>query len=173
VRRLAVLACLGAAAATAQPRGGANYIVYDGLRYSSAQLPAAARSPVPVPLPEYGEDEMRLVRAADGHYYVHGSVNGHPMIFMIDTGASTTAIPADMARNAGMRAGQVTTYHTAGGKIEGSVTENNRVIVGIMPFEGMNVAVMPSLQRPLLGTNVLRHFQITQTGNAMLLRINR
>ncbi|MDH5551936.1 MAG: TIGR02281 family clan AA aspartic protease, partial [Nitrosomonas sp.] len=32
--------------------------------------------------------QIVIPRSLDGHYYVRGSINGHPIDFMVDTGAS-------------------------------------------------------------------------------------
>lgn len=43
--------------------------------------------------------EMRVGAAADGHFYVNAEVNGTPVRFMIDTGATSVALsPRDAAR---------------------------------------------------------------------------
>lgn len=56
-----------------------------------------------------------ITRSADNHYYVPGAINGHPVTFMIDTGASSTAIGLGVARNAGIKAGESGQAQTANG----------------------------------------------------------
>lgn len=46
-----------------------------------------------------GEIEVR--RSGDGHFYLEADVNGAPVQFMIDTGASTVALSWEDARKAG------------------------------------------------------------------------
>ncbi len=43
-----------------------------------------------------------IAPASDGHYYVDGSINGTPLRFVIDTGASTVAINRQDARRIGL-----------------------------------------------------------------------
>lgn len=148
-----------------------RYLIFDGLHYSPAQLELASRSPVPVRPPEYSYDEIRLTRARDGHYYLSGSINGFPVVFLIDTGASMTSISTSTARNAGIRAGKSSEFQGAGGKLEGAITHNNEIIVGGVRLNNMAVAAMATLNRPLLGMNALRFFTITQEGETMLLRL--
>ena len=38
---------------------------------------------------------LRLKRADDGHYWVRASVNGTPVRFMVDSGATTTTLSQD------------------------------------------------------------------------------
>jgi aspartyl protease family protein len=46
-----------------------------------------------------GGHEMSLAQAEDGAYYVNGRVNGQPVIFLVDTGASDIVLsPADAQR---------------------------------------------------------------------------
>lgn len=169
-----VLATMTSALAVAAPPAprpqGERYVIYDGLAYKANQLELATRSPVTTVPPQYSGSEIRLTRSADAHYYVHATLNGFPLTFMIDTGASMTAIPINMARNAGLRSGLVTGLVTAGGRVDGGFTQNNQLDVGPIQFHAIEVAVMGTLPIPLLGMNVLRHFQIGQEGNVMLLR---
>lgn len=46
--------------------------------------------------------EVVIERNSDGHYYADASVNGHPVHFMIDTGASETALTEDDAKSIGL-----------------------------------------------------------------------
>lgn len=45
---------------------------------------------------------LRIPLAPDGHYWVEGTINGTPARFLIDSGASVTALSADTARSAGL-----------------------------------------------------------------------
>ncbi len=46
--------------------------------------------------------ETRIPLSADGHFWVRADVNGVPGNFMIDTGATLTAISAPLAERAGL-----------------------------------------------------------------------
>ncbi|GAA3893228.1 hypothetical protein GCM10022276_10520 [Sphingomonas limnosediminicola] len=46
--------------------------------------------------------DVVIARSGDHHYYADGSVNGHPVHFMIDTGASATALTEDDAKAVGI-----------------------------------------------------------------------
>src|SRR5579863_1093531 len=47
-------------------------------------------------------NEFVFHRASDGHYYVDAEVNGAPIHFMVDTGASYVTLSPDDARTAGL-----------------------------------------------------------------------
>jgi aspartyl protease family protein len=47
-------------------------------------------------------EEVRIPMAIDGHFWVQGSLNGVPVKFLVDSGATMTTIGRDTARNAGV-----------------------------------------------------------------------
>src|SRR3954452_4759366 len=50
-----------------------------------------------------GVPDVVIARSGDHHYYADASVNGHPVHFMIDTGASATALTEEDAERIGLR----------------------------------------------------------------------
>lgn len=48
--------------------------------------------------------ELRIRRSGDGHFWANAEVNGRPVRFMIDSGATTTTLSAAAARSAGIEA---------------------------------------------------------------------
>lgn len=61
---------------------------------------------------------LRLAPAADGHYYVDGTINGTGIRFVVDTGATTVAISRHDARRIGLLYrvdGEPTPVETASG----------------------------------------------------------
>lgn len=108
------------------------------------------------------------------HFYVPGSINGYPVVFVVDTGATEITIPGAIARNAGLRVGLETPFESAAGRVSGGVTRGNRVEVGPFGFTGATVAVSPNLNGPpLLGSSVLGRFTMTSDSSAMLLVLKR
>ena len=63
---------------------------------------------------------MRLRREEDGHYWVRAAVNGAPVRFMIDSGATTTTLSQESARSANVApsAGFPVLVETANGTVE-------------------------------------------------------
>lgn len=47
--------------------------------------------------------ETRIPMAIDGHFWVNAKVNGHDVKFLVDSGATTTTIDRDTAREAGVQ----------------------------------------------------------------------
>src|SRR6218665_1497968 len=46
--------------------------------------------------------ELRIAMAGDGHFWANGEINGHPVRFLIDSGATVTTIGPETARLAGV-----------------------------------------------------------------------
>ncbi|WP_280153641.1 retropepsin-like aspartic protease [Piscinibacter sp. XHJ-5] len=102
---------------------------------------------------EGGRVEIR--RAADGHYHWPGTINGRPVDFLIDTGASGTAIPAALARELRLPLEQEVESSTAGGIARGHATRADIVLDGGVRAERLRIVALPALDAPLLGMNVL------------------
>ena len=48
-----------------------------------------------------GADHIELARARDGHFHIDGTIQGEPVRFLIDTGASTVSISQQLAARIG------------------------------------------------------------------------
>ena len=64
---------------------------------------------------------IELKRAADGHFHWSGTLNGIAVDFLVDTGATGTAIPQALADRAGLVAEGTLQSSTAGGVVQGSL----------------------------------------------------
>lgn len=109
-----------------------------------------------------GED-ITIRRQDDGHYWLQVDVNGKPVRFMIDSGATTTAVNADTARETGIQVdsnGYPVFLNTA----NGSVAAQRGVIVslkiGTHEIGQHNVVVSESFgDTNVLGMNFLDSMQ--------------
>lgn len=64
---------------------------------------------------------LRIKQSADGHFWVNASVNGSPVLFLVDSGATTTAMNLKTARAAGVEIdedGFPSFVSTANGEVE-------------------------------------------------------
>ena len=101
---------------------------------------------------EGGTIEIR--RGADGHYHWPGTINGHAVDFLIDTGA--TAISTALAQELGLQSIGSVRSSTAGGIVTGEVMLADIELRGGIRVERLRVTALPALgDRPLLGMNVL------------------
>ena len=98
---------------------------------------------------------IEIRRAADGHYHWPGTINGRPIDFLVDTGATGTAIPASLARELDLPAGAQVRSSTAGGVVVGFETRADITLQGGVRAERLRLTALPALDSPLLGMNVL------------------
>ena len=114
---------------------------------------------------EGGVIEIR--RAADGHYHWAGKLNGRPVEFLIDTGASGVAIPVELARGLGLAAEGTVRSSTAGGEVVGQVMRADLELDGGVRAERLRIVALPQLGRPLLGMDVLGRLRWQQQNGAL------
>lgn len=117
-----------------------------------------------------------IPRAADGHFRVAGTVNGQPMMFMVDTGASTVVVTEALAQRAGLSGGEPTRFHTANGVRQGRMTTAQSVAVRSFAMSAVRVGVGysgKSVDDALLGQNFLQHFDVQMLRDRMVLRPRR
>ena len=151
-----------------------NYVVIDGKSYQGEQLKWAASHPNSVTAPYLDKSNWYVVpRSADGHYWIPAFINGFPVTFLLDTGATKTSIGARIAKNSGIRAGVSAQIGTANGIGSAMQSEGNYLQVGA--FTLSDVPVMVSLNQAnsdmaLLGMDVLRHFRIFQGQDSIQLQ---
>lgn len=116
-----------------------------------------------------GDGSMEVQRHANGHFYLPGTIANAPITFMVDTGASITSISSDLARQAGIHNCKEVQFQTANGIAIGCVALVPKMTLGNFSLENITIAVLPNLETNLLGANVLRNFQVSQSDSMMLL----
>jgi aspartyl protease family protein len=119
-----------------------------------------------------GARVLYIKRAGNGHYYLPLDINGQEVMFMIDTGATRSAISRQMARQLGIEEELRHTFNTANGIVQGALGKATLVIPhGLgMRFENFRIAILPNLSgEPLLGMDVLGKLWVTQ--NAGILKL--
>lgn len=110
---------------------------------------------------------IELARAADGHFHWPGRIGDVAVDFMVDTGATRTAIPQALAERAGLARGPELQSDTAGGVAHGWVSRATLSLDGGVQASALPVAVLPQLQTPLLGMDVLSKLRFTQQGGTL------
>ena len=107
-----------------------------------------------------GPGEMTVTQEPDGHFYLEGSVNGAPVRFLVDTGASDIALsPAD-ARRVGVDLGGLTfdrEFETANGVGRGAPFVADSLAVGPIRLTDVPMTINAAPMRTsLLGLSYLR-----------------
>jgi len=116
--------------------------------------------------------EMVLQRSRDGHYYADGEINGRPVKFLLDTGATQIALSPRLANALGLSLGRVITLQTAAGPAPGYPTRLARVRLGVIEMQDLGAVVSDGMsdESVLLGMNFLKRLEITQRGDQLTLR---
>lgn len=119
-----------------------------------------------------GGGALRLSRESDGHFYADVKINGTPIRFLVDTGASGVALSRSDAQRAGIALGPITETvgEGASGAVLGQWTHLDRVELGGRTATGVNAVVLAGGDMSLLGQSVLREFAIDVRGDEMVLR---
>ena len=117
-----------------------------------------------------GNGAIEIRRAADGHYHWPGSVNGVAVEFLVDTGATSTALPLALAERAGLTAERSVTSATAGGTVQGVLALADVELEGGLRAQRLRVTVLPGLASPLLGMDVLSRLHLTQSDGVLRLQ---
>jgi clan AA aspartic protease (TIGR02281 family) len=120
------------------------------------------------PVESKGSNPIDIVRARNGIYQVPGSINGHAVLFNVDTGASNLSISTQEAEAYDVKGCRPGKSATANGVIDICMTTASEITFGEFRLEEVSVIVVPNLVgNPLLGMNVLSQFKIEQTNGVM------
>ena len=113
-------------------------------------------------------DIIEIRRGADGHYHWPGRINGRAVDFLIDTGATGTAISAALARELKLEPIGRMRSSTAGGPVTGEVVRAEVTLQGGVRAERLRIVALPALSdRPLLGMDVLGRLHWQQRDGVM------
>ena len=123
-------------------------------------------------LTDRGTREVVLERNRQGHYVAGGEVNGVPVTFLLDTGATDVAIPENIARAAGLRAGYSGQASTANGVVTVYSTTVDELVLGNITLHDVEASITPSMDGDtiLLGMSALGRVEFMQQGSTLTLR---
>ncbi len=113
---------------------------------------------------------IELRRGPDGHFHWPGELNGVGVDFLVDTGATSTAIPSALAERLGLAPLGRLESSTAGGVVSASWSRADLALRGGPRVERLRVVVLPRLEAPLLGMDVLSKMRFTQHDGVLKLQ---
>ena len=98
--------------------------------------------------------DVVIARSGDHHYYADANVNGHPVHFMIDTGASATALTEDDARSVGLPVDPAkfeVIGDGASGLVRGQYVQLQRIDLNGVRQDNANAVIVQGASVSLLG----------------------
>ena len=118
-------------------------------------------------------EAVEIRRGPDGHYHWPGSINGRSVDFLIDTGATGTAISTALARDLKLEPLGPVQSSTAGGTVTGQVVRADLELQGGVHVQRLRVVALPGLgANPLLGMDVLGKLRWQQRDAVLRIELN-
>lgn len=126
---------------------------------------------------QFAETNVRKVitinRDNMGHYLIKGEINGYPVEFVVDTGASDVSMTSVQADRIGLQweKGPRVMYSTANGNVAAHTVSLDRVTIAGVTVNLVDGSVGPAKNnRPvLLGMSFLKHFDMSESNNTLTL----
>ena len=116
--------------------------------------------------------EIVLERNRYGHYVFDGEINGKPVTFLVDTGATEISIPANLQTYLQLKAGRSFSVSTANGVASVYSTRLDELKLGEISLTDIKAHLNPGLadDQILLGMNVLKNMELVQRGDSLIIR---
>jgi aspartyl protease family protein len=118
-------------------------------------------------------EHNRLVINADnkGHYVLNGMLNNMQVKFLIDTGATSLAIPEEIASKLKLVKRYPVTIGTASGQSQAYLTRVKHVKLGTIEMKNVKAIILPDKKSNfvLLGMNVLKELSMTIRNNQLII----
>jgi len=112
-----------------------------------------------------------LEQDRNGHYEAQGQINGQPVTFLVDTGATDVALPESTARALGLEFGPRVQVMTAAGPATAWVTRLDEVTVGGIRRENVRATITGGeFNGILLGMSFLKHYSLQQNDGRLVIR---
>lgn len=116
---------------------------------------------------------IEVPRAADGHYYLTLDIDGTPVRFVVDTGATEMVLSLEDARRAGIDTDRLMftgRAMTANGMVETAPVRLDRVALGGLEDRGVRAVVNSgAMPESLLGMGYLNRFDRLEISNGRLI----
>jgi aspartyl protease family protein len=119
--------------------------------------------------------ETRVPLARDGHFWLRGEINGEPANFLVDTGATLTAVSAETAERVGLESGMgdfPVMMQTANGSVRAERTTIDELRFGNVAARGLDAIIAPGLgPTNVIGMNLLSRLKSWRVENNELILV--
>lgn len=134
---------------------GAGFVLFtfrDDLGWVAQRLRAEATG-----APVAQGQTIRIPMAIDGHFWVEGLLNGEPVKFLVDSGATMTTVGSDTATRAQLtiRPGRGQMVRTGNGVVRVASAYADSLVIGPIERDGMRLHVAQGEDLNVLGMNFL------------------
>lgn len=118
-----------------------------------------------------GSAMVVLEQDRSGHYLAEGQINGQPVTFLVDTGATDVALPESKARALGLEFGPRVRVMTAAGPATAWVTRLDEVTIGGLRRKNVRASITAGeFNGILLGMSFLKHYNLQQQDGRLMIR---
>ncbi len=116
---------------------------------------------------------ITLDQNRQGHYILSGTINRQPVTFLLDTGATSVSIPAQVAAKLNLPIGQQYPVQTANGVVYVTDTMVDTLTLGPVALQNIRANINPGMQsdKILLGMNVLKDLELLQRNNQLTIKV--
>jgi len=117
-----------------------------------------------------GSVQVLLQANRQGHFIAQGQINGQPVRFMVDTGATTVALDQALADRLGVKRGWPQQIQTASGQVRGYSAVLDSVTLGDIQLRRVSAVIIPDMGlESLLGMSFLRELTLIKRDGQLLL----
>jgi aspartyl protease family protein len=126
----------------------------------------------PISAVNQGQQEVRLKQNRSGHYVTGGAINGQPVVFLLDTGATHVSVPMHLAEQLNLPKGRAFWVQTANGRVQVAQTQIDRLSIGDIQLNNVTANLNPGFKENeiLLGMSALKQLEFSQKGQWLILR---
>ena len=117
--------------------------------------------------------EVRLQSDGRGHYQAPGWINGVPVHFLVDTGATYVSLSDELAAKLSLVPEGSAWVDTANGRVQAQRARLQSVRLGGIEMRNVGAMITPGIsgQAVLLGMSFLQELQLTQHNGELTLRV--
>lgn len=106
------------------------------------------------------------------HFVMTGQINQQQVVFLLDTGATNVAIPADIAAQIGLKRGRASVVETANGRVQVYSTRIDTLKLGDIVLYNVPAHINPGMNglgEVLLGMSALSQVEFTQRDGTLVI----